>query len=74
LLLLASLMGVVGLTGMVGQPIVIPVFILAFFRVRGQTSWKIALTYATISGRVLHFMFGELIGILWYPLILIDYG
>ena len=53
---------------------VILVFILAFFRVRAQTSWKIALTYATISGLVLHFMFGELIGFLWYPLILIDYG
>ena len=57
-LLLASLMGVVGLTVLVGQAIAIPDFILAFFRVRGQTSWKIALTYATIAGLVLYFMFG----------------
>ena len=67
-------MGVVGLTVLVGQAIAIPVFILAYLRVRGQTSWKIALTYATIAGLVLYFMFGELIGILWYPSILIDYG
>lgn len=73
-LLLASLMGVVGLTVLVGQAIAIPVFILAYLLVRGRTSWKIAVSYATISGLILYFMFGELIGILWYPSILIDYG
>jgi len=73
-LLLASLMGVVGLTILVGQAIAIPVFILAYLKIRGRTSWTVALAYATISGLILFFMFGELIGILWYPSILIDYG
>lgn len=73
-LLLASLMGVVGLTILVGQAIAIPVFILAYLKIRGRTSWKLALAYATIAGLILFFMFGELIGILWYPSILIDYG
>ncbi len=33
-----------------------------------------AFSYALISGVMLYFMFGELIGILWYPSIFIDYG
>jgi putative tricarboxylic transport membrane protein len=73
-LLLASLVAVVGLTVLVGQAISIPVFILAYLLVRGRTSWKLALSYATVAGLVLYFMFGELIGILWYPSLLIDYG
>jgi hypothetical protein len=73
-LLLASLGAIAGLTILVGQAIAIPVFILAYLLVRGRTSWKLALSYATIAGLILYFMFGELIGILWYPSILIDYG
>jgi hypothetical protein len=74
MLLLVSLAAIAGLTVLVGQAIAIPVFILAYLKIRGRTSWTLALSYAAIAGLILYFMFGELIGILWYPSILIDYG
>lgn len=73
-LLLASLVAIAGLTVLAGQAIAIPIFILVYLKFRGGTSWMFALSYATIAGLILYFMFGELIGILWYPSILIDYG
>lgn len=73
-LLLASLVAIAGVTVLAGQAIAIPIFILVYLKFRGGTSWKFALAYATIAGLILYFMFGELIGILWYPSILIDYG
>jgi len=73
-LLLLSLAGIVGVTVLFGQAVAIPIFILGYLVIRGKTTWAFAFSYALISGVMLYFMFGELIGILWYPSIFIDYG
>ena len=73
-LLLLSLAGIVGVTVLFGQAVAIPIFILGYLVIRGKTTWAFAFSYALISGVILYFMFGELIGILWYPSIFIDYG
>ena len=73
-LLLLSLAGIVGVTVLFGQAVAIPIFILGYLVIRGKTTWAFACSYALISGVMLYFMFGELIGILWYPSIFIDYG
>ena len=73
-LLLLSLAGIVGITVLFGQAVAIPIFILGYLVIRGKTTWAFAFSYALISGVMLYFMFGELIGILWYPSIFIDYG
>ena len=73
-LLLVSLVCIVGVTVLFGQAIAIPLFILGYLIIRGKTTWLFALSYAAIAGLILYFMFGELIGILWYPSILIEYG
>jgi putative tricarboxylic transport membrane protein len=73
-LLLLSLAGIVGLTVLFGQAVAIPIFILGYLIIRGKTTWNFALSYALISAVIIYFMFGELIGILWYPSIFLDYG
>ena len=73
-LLLLSLAGIVGVTVLFGQAVAIPIFNLGYLIIRGKTTWAFAFSYALISGVILYFMFGELIGILWYPSIFIDYG
>ncbi|MBI76408.1 MAG: tricarboxylate transporter [Rhodospirillaceae bacterium] len=73
-LLLLSLVCIAGVTVLFGQAIAIPLFILGYLIIRGKTTWLFALSYAAIAGLILYFMFGELIGILWYPSIFIEYG
>ena len=74
LLVIIVLAGIVGVTVLFGQAVAIPIFILGYLIIRGKTTWAFAFSYALISGVILYFMFGELIGILWYPSIFIDYG
>jgi putative tricarboxylic transport membrane protein len=67
---IAYLLGMFGLTYVVGQLVAIPAFVAVYLMTWGGYRWPLALGYAAVAGLIVWGFYGQLMGLLLYDSLL----
>jgi TctA family transporter len=67
---LAWLTGIIAASVLVGQRIALPLFVAGYLLWWGRVRWYVALAYGAAGWLMLHWFYGELLSVFWYPALL----